>query len=106
VLTLRQWFGTPTPEEEQAKGVFFGWAMNFVEMSKGFNAHFDAAKAKFTGIDSWGTIGLCWGGKVSRAPLFIDDSEILTRTSNRSQLSLLEVALHSKSVDKCILRKL
>jgi hypothetical protein len=24
-----------------------------------------AGKAKFSGVDSWGAIGLCWGGKVA-----------------------------------------
>jgi hypothetical protein len=57
-----------TPEEEKAKGVFFGWAMNFPEQSTRFTAFFDAVKVKFSAVDSWAALGLCWGGKVGVYP--------------------------------------
>lgn len=54
-----------TEEEEKEKGTFFGFAFDFARHGKTFSAVTEAAKAKFTGVESWGTYGLCWGGKVS-----------------------------------------
>lgn len=53
-----------TEDEEKEKGAYYSFAFNFVEQAKVFNTYFDAAKAKFSSVDSWGTYGLCWGGKV------------------------------------------
>jgi dienelactone hydrolase len=61
----KQWFGPPSEENDKAKGAFYAFAMDFEKQSKGFNTFVEAAQKKFGSVTSWGTYGLCWGGKVS-----------------------------------------
>ena len=38
--------------------------MNFPSYVEALSTFLEAAKAKFSRVDSWGSVGLCWGGKV------------------------------------------
>jgi dienelactone hydrolase len=39
--------------------------MNFGPFVEELGDVVKAGKARFSGVDSWGSVGLCWGGKVA-----------------------------------------
>lgn len=66
VYAQGKWFhgGDLTEEENKQKGEFFGYAMNFQAHLKEFLRHTEEVKKQYPSVESWGAVGLCWGGKV------------------------------------------
>lgn len=58
------WFETPTEETDKLKAAFFAKAMEMDKNAKNLLDFTSAAKEKWSGVESWGAFGLCWGGKV------------------------------------------
>ncbi|KAH8676840.1 hypothetical protein BGZ60DRAFT_403552 [Tricladium varicosporioides] len=53
------------PEVEKTKAEFMAYAMDFVPWAGKFYEVMKDAKSKWSGVESWGAYGLCWGGKVT-----------------------------------------
>jgi hypothetical protein len=66
-----QWFSNPTEEGDKLKAAFMAGAFEFAKHSKTLLDFTAAAKSIYPSVSSWGTFGLCWGGKVrlSKSPI-------------------------------------
>jgi hypothetical protein len=63
---LDEWFTNVTPENDALKNAFFGKVMGggLGGSVQALKDVVEEAKIKWSGVESWGTFGLCWGGKV------------------------------------------
>lgn len=61
-----EWFGSGTlsPESEKAKAHFFSLAFDFPGQITALNSFVKKAKEEKPAVESWGSVGLCWGGKI------------------------------------------
>jgi hypothetical protein len=68
---LDEWFTNVTPENDALKNAFFGKVMSrFGGNAQELKDVAEAAKLKWSGVESWGAFGLCWGGKVITSSVF------------------------------------
>lgn len=60
-----EWFSDKSEEAQQAKAAWQKEHMKFNETVPDLYSVIDAAKAKYPSVESFGAVGLCWGGKVT-----------------------------------------
>lgn len=64
-VAKEEWFAPGlSPELEKERNAFFG-ILGLEENVKKLTEFVEVAKGEWKGVESWGTFGLCWGGKVS-----------------------------------------
>lgn len=59
-----EWFARDTEEKKQKIDDFMAAIRNPTPYIERIHRIFDAAVQKFPGVERWGTIGYCWGGKL------------------------------------------
>ena len=59
-----------TEEKQQRVGAFFGGPANPPENAKKVPQLVKEIGEKFSGIQKWASLGMCWGGKVYYSSLF------------------------------------
>jgi len=59
-----EFFGQLTPEKQAIKDAFMARVSAFSNFTDKLSAVVQAGKTKFPSVTSWGSVGLCWGGKV------------------------------------------
>ena len=64
-VVQESWVPPDTPEKQKAFGDFMAGPASFERNGPMLLRVVEEANGKFSSAKSWGTYGLCWGGKVS-----------------------------------------
>ncbi|QIW95892.1 hypothetical protein AMS68_001410 [Peltaster fructicola] len=60
------WFAdTMSDSEQQEKGKFYGYIRDWPSRLQTVETSLAGLKAEYKGVQKWGSIGFCWGGKVA-----------------------------------------